>query len=77
MPQSGGIQTTNVKGEAALKARADEDQEMLNQLSLDDLKTVIAQRKISLQAAESYKIENDIQLAKEALERAEAVLKSK
>lgn len=77
MPQSGGIRTTNIKGEAALEARASEDNSMLSQLSADELRNIIRERKVSLEAAESYQIENDIMLAKQALERAEAVLKTK
>lgn len=77
MPPSGGIQTTAVKGEAAVKAGADADTAALEQMSAEDLKVVVKQRKATLDAAESYKIENDIKIAKESLERAEAVLKTK
>ena len=77
LPSSGGIQTTKVTGEAAVKAGADADTATLQEMSVEDLKAVVQQRKATLAAAESYNIENDIKIAKDALQRAEAVLKTK
>ncbi len=77
LPPSGGIQTTSVKGEAALQAGAAADTELLSQMSIDDLKAAIQSRKMAYEAAMSYKIDGDIKMTKEALERAEAVLKTK
>ncbi len=77
MPQSGGVQTSSVKGDAAIKAGADADTAELEKMSVEELKTVIGQRKAMLSAAISYNIENDVKIAKDSLDRAEAVLKAK
>lgn len=77
MPQSGGVQTTNIKGEAALAAGAAADTAELEQMSVEQLQAVIKQRKMVVDAATSYNVESEIKMAKDSLERAEAVLRAK